>query len=92
MLTGRRAFGGKTVPDILAAVARGKPDWKALPTSTPWQIRRLLGRCLQQDPALRVHDIAARPRLHLPAPSLTGWVLALDRRCRHCLASQGSVV
>ncbi len=58
MLSGRRAFGGKTVPDILAAVVRGEPDWQALPATTPWQIRRLLRRCLQQEPAKRLHDIA----------------------------------
>src|SRR5450759_3951059 len=31
MLTGKRAFEGETVSDILAAVVRAEPDWTALP-------------------------------------------------------------
>src|SRR5262249_12662559 len=33
MLTGRRAFDGEDVPEALAAVLRGEPDWTALPPS-----------------------------------------------------------
>src|SRR5262245_39434865 len=42
MLAGRRAFGGDTVTDVLAAITRAEPDWKALPKDTPPAIRRLL--------------------------------------------------
>ena len=35
MLTGRRAFGGETVSDTLAAVLTKEPDWSALPAGTP---------------------------------------------------------
>ncbi|MDA2934451.1 protein kinase, partial [Acidobacteria bacterium AH-259-D05] len=52
LLTGKRAFGGKTVTDTLAKVLEGVPDWKALPATTPWRIQDLLRRCLQKD----VHD------------------------------------
>ena len=31
MLTGRRAFAGETVPDVLAAILDREPDWEALP-------------------------------------------------------------
>ena len=35
MLTGRRAFEGETISDVLAKVIEREPDWTALPASTP---------------------------------------------------------
>jgi eukaryotic-like serine/threonine-protein kinase len=35
MLTGKMAFGGETVTDILASVVRAEPDWSQLPEGTP---------------------------------------------------------
>jgi Tol biopolymer transport system component len=58
MLTGRRPFTGKTIPETLAAILEREPDWNALPSSTPAGIRGLLRRCLQRDLALRVQNIA----------------------------------
>ena len=58
MLTGRRAFGGETVTDILANVLKLEPEWAALPKDTPPGVRRLLRRCLQKDKKGRLHDIA----------------------------------
>ena len=58
MLTGRAAFSGGSTTDTLAAVLQHEPDWSALPRSTPAKIRELLRRCLQKDPARRLHDIA----------------------------------
>jgi eukaryotic-like serine/threonine-protein kinase len=58
MLTVRRAFGGETATEILAAVLERQPDWEALPSSTPSDIRRLLQRCLEKDPKNRLHAIA----------------------------------
>ncbi|MDQ2898837.1 MAG: serine/threonine protein kinase [Acidobacteriota bacterium] len=58
MLTGRRAFGGETVSDTLAAVLRAEPDWAALPPETPLAVRRLLRRCLERDQRNRLPDIA----------------------------------
>ncbi len=67
MLTGRRAFGGETVTDILANVLKLEPDWAALPKDTPPGIRRLLRRCLQKVKKDRLHDIAdARIELERP--------------------------
>jgi serine/threonine protein kinase len=57
MLAGRRAFGGDTVTDVLAAIVRGEPDWKALPEDPPPAIRRLLVRTLEKDPKRRLRDI-----------------------------------
>jgi len=57
MLSGRRAFGGGNVTQILAAVVGQEPDWTALPATTPRRVRDLLHRCLQKDPARRLRDI-----------------------------------
>ena len=57
MLTGRAAFAGDTVTDIIAAVVTREPDWTALPAATPASIRRLLARCLEKDPKRRLRDI-----------------------------------
>ena len=58
MLTARTAFAGPTVTDTLAAVLQRDPDWQALPAATPPGLRLLLRRCLEKDPARRLHDIA----------------------------------
>jgi len=58
MLAGRRLFEGETVSDVLAAVLRGDVDWKALPSSAPGEMRRMLARCLERNPKDRLHDIA----------------------------------
>jgi len=57
MLTGKQAFEGETVSDVLAAVIMKDPDWNALPASTPAAIRKLLRRCLERDPKRRLQAI-----------------------------------
>jgi eukaryotic-like serine/threonine-protein kinase len=57
MLTGRRAFRGEDVTEILTSVMRDTPDWQSLPADTPASIRRLLPRCLERDPKRRLRDI-----------------------------------
>jgi Tol biopolymer transport system component len=57
MLTGRIAFAGDTISDVLAAVLTREPDWTALPATTPASIKRLLARCLEKDPKRRLRDI-----------------------------------
>jgi eukaryotic-like serine/threonine-protein kinase len=59
MLSGQRAFTGEDVPDTLAAVMRGEPDWSTLPAGVPNTIRELLRRCLEKDRRKRAGDIAA---------------------------------
>ena len=58
MLTGAKAFPGETVTDTVAAIVRAEPNWPTLPSSTPPAIRSLLRRCLQKEPASRLHHIA----------------------------------
>jgi eukaryotic-like serine/threonine-protein kinase len=57
-LTGRRAFGGATVSDVLVQVLEHDPDWSALPEPTPPAVRQVLRRCLKRDLADRLRDIA----------------------------------
>jgi dipeptidyl aminopeptidase/acylaminoacyl peptidase len=57
LLTGCRAFKGKTVSDTLASVLTADPDWSKLPAGTPLSVRRVLERCLQRDPNRRLRDI-----------------------------------
>jgi serine/threonine protein kinase len=64
-LTGKRAFEGETVTEMLAAILKGEPNWQALPAATPGRIKELLHRCLQKDPRERLRDIGdARIELH----------------------------
>src|SRR5688500_3915604 len=56
MLTGRRAFDGEDLTDVVAAVVRGEPDWSALPANVPANVRTLLKGCLQKDRKARLGD------------------------------------
>ncbi len=58
VLGGSRAFDGETVSDTMAAILKEKPDWNALPESTPPGVMRVARRCLVKDPRERWHDIA----------------------------------
>ncbi len=58
LLTGKPAFHGDDVTDILGAVLRMEPDWNRLPAAVPQKIRDLLRRCLQKDKRQRFHDAA----------------------------------
>src|SRR3990172_6723353 len=44
-LTGKKAFPGETVTDVLAAILKNEPDWEAL--RAPITLENLLKRCLQ---------------------------------------------
>ncbi len=56
-LSGRQAFSGETVSDMIARILQGEPDWNALPPGTPERIRGLLRRCLEKDARRRLRDI-----------------------------------
>lgn len=57
MLTGRQAWTGRTITDIIAAIVASEPDWDLLPETVPTGIRLLLGRCLEKEPDRRLRDI-----------------------------------
>jgi serine/threonine-protein kinase len=58
MLTGRRAFEGEDLTEILAAIVRGEPDWKLFPASAPPAVRELVERCLIKNRAERISDMS----------------------------------
>jgi len=57
MLTGQRAFKGEEMSDVLASVLRQELDWSTLPARTSPRLRRLLARCLERDPRMRLRDV-----------------------------------
>jgi eukaryotic-like serine/threonine-protein kinase len=81
-LAGKPTFTGKSNSDVLAAVIKDAPDWKALPDLPP-RADALIRRCLEKDPQRRqrdagdarleieqaLEDLKARPA---PQPS-AGW-------------------
>ena len=58
MLTGRRAFDGEDMTEVLGAVVRLEPNWEALSSDVPQPVRTLLHRCLVKDRRSRIGDIA----------------------------------
>ena len=58
MLTGKPAFEGDDITEILAAVVKSEPDWNRLPEGTPPSIRTLLRRCVRKDRRHRLQDAA----------------------------------
>jgi len=68
MLTGSQLFVGETASDTLAGILKSEPEWDQLPAGLPFQVERVLRRCLEKDPRQRLRDIGeARVRLEDPA-------------------------
>ncbi len=67
MLTGKKLFLGETASDTLAGILKSEPEWDQLPADMPFQVDRVLRRCLAKDPRKRLRDIGeARVRLEDP--------------------------
>ncbi len=79
MLTGVRAFQGRTVSDVLASVLRDDPDYGLFPPPTPASLVRLVRRCLRKDPKGRLQDIGDA-RADLEEASSADTLGAVDRR------------
>jgi serine/threonine protein kinase len=58
MLTGRRAFDGEDVADVLAKILQREPDYTLVDRTAPPSVRRLLRRCLEKDRKRRLADMA----------------------------------
>jgi hypothetical protein len=56
LLTGKKAFDGKTVSHTIVHILETEPDWSALPP-LPSGVQDVLERCLQKNPANRLRDI-----------------------------------
>jgi serine/threonine protein kinase len=57
MLTGRRAFAGGEVYEVLASVLAREPDWALLPPTLSPTLVTYLKRCLRKDPKQRIGDV-----------------------------------
>src|SRR3990172_3922404 len=92
-ITGRKAFDGESVTDVLANVIHKEASWDALPAETPWQVRKVIRRCLAKDPAGGFHDIAhARLELTEEAAPPTPAGTAASRSWRVVLAAAVGVL
>jgi len=58
MVTGRRAFDGDDMSDVLATVLKTDPDWNALPVDAPSTLRTIIRRCLAKDRQVRIPDLS----------------------------------
>jgi Tol biopolymer transport system component len=67
MLTGRQAFTGETITDVLASIVSTPPDLDLLPKSTPASIRLLLTSALNKNSSQRLQHIGDT-RLFLAGP------------------------
>jgi serine/threonine protein kinase len=57
MLTGKQAFDGQTLTDVLGGIVRVDPDWQLLPDAIPPMVRYLLRRCFDKNRARRLQSI-----------------------------------
>jgi serine/threonine protein kinase/Tol biopolymer transport system component len=57
MLTGRQAFGGETLMDVMAKVVTAPPDLEFLPKDTPSALRMLLSATLNKSVPQRLQHI-----------------------------------
>jgi len=74
MLTGRQAFQGDTVSDILAAVLAREPDFALLPANLNPKVPELLRRSLEKNPRRRwyaVGDLRFEIEAALTAPTVS---------------------
>jgi len=84
-LTGRPAFRGQAIEDILEAVLNQEPDWSLIPPETPADILKLLRKSLEKNADRRLHDIAdARIEIEefgvptpMPIPRKRHWPVVL---------------
>lgn len=90
MLTGKPAFTGETLTDLISGIIRIEPDWSALPANTPPGLQSVVRRCLDKDRRRRFHAIgdvrialeegqnvpAAVPVARLKARERISWAIA----------------
>jgi Tol biopolymer transport system component len=84
MLAGKRLFEGEAISDTLAQVLTKEPDWQQVPA----KVRRVLQRCLEKDPAKRLHDISGVALLLEEAPG----TIAPSRRLAWMAATIASLI
>ena len=73
LLCGKQPFRGPTVPDVLAEILRGEPEWSALPVGVPANVRSMVRKCLEKDRARRWQDfVELRTELARAISTLAG--------------------
>ena len=94
MISGTRAFDGSTTSDVIAAILKTEPEWKAIPAATPANVVRVMRRCLDKDPKRRLHSIADA-RLDLDDDATASVTSKDDRRgsrVRYAIAAAGLAI
>jgi Tol biopolymer transport system component len=56
MLTGKQAFAGEIVTEVIASILKGEPDWSLLPPSAS-HLKPVLMHCLEKAKNQRLRDI-----------------------------------
>lgn len=56
-LSGRQAFHGETVSDVIAGILAQEPDWNLMPPAAPLKLRDLVRRCLTKESDKRPRGI-----------------------------------
>lgn len=89
MVTGRKAFEGKSYSSLVGAILATDPAPMGITPFTPWWLERLVGRCLAKDPEDRwqsMRDIVIELRTPPESASATAprkaqlpWPLWLGR-------------
>ena len=92
MLSGRRAFPGRTITEILAAVLRGTVEWQALPAEVPRPVRLLMERCLVREMAGRLSDLGEARDVLRPFASPASFAAPHAPHAPHAPADTKSIV
>ncbi len=87
MLTGRPAFDGATISDVMANVLQREPDWTALPSGASPPLKRLIARCLEKEQKRRLRDIGdARVEIDELSPATVATAAVPPARSRFLIA------
>jgi Tol biopolymer transport system component len=78
MLTGRKAFEGDSVTEIIASILKTNPDWELVPAKVPRAVLRLMRDCMCREPETRLGTIA-ETRAALAVSSPSRWTAIVNR-------------
>lgn len=73
VLTGRKAFPGTTLDEVMDSTLHDEVDLDALPSALPGSVRQLLLHCLEKNPADRLADMSEASSVLEPASISMRW-------------------